>query len=43
MSTSYAVGQYEQEFVPKRLGMYEVPKSNLAKVYILEINNRNIF
>ena len=32
MSLSYDAGQYDQEFTPKRLGMYEVPKENLSKV-----------
>lgn len=32
MSLSFSSEQYNQEFTPKRLGMYEVPKEQLSKV-----------
>jgi hypothetical protein len=34
MSLSFSAEQYDQEFIPKRLGMYEVPKEQLSKVNI---------
>lgn len=32
MSTHYTAAQYDQEFNPKRLQMYEIPKPCLSKV-----------
>lgn len=31
MSLSFSANQYNQEFTPKRLGMYEIPKQILSK------------
>ena len=32
MATSYSASQYDDVFSPKRLNMYQVPKTNVSKV-----------
>lgn len=39
MSTNYSASQYNQEFAPKRMQMYEVPKAQLSKVIELDRGN----
>ena len=34
MSTNYTAEQYNQEFNPKRMQMYQLPKYQLSKVFL---------